>query len=118
MRASGQLRDQFERMVLQRCPTAWVNGRSAARVANTANVGFPGIDGDTLVGILDGMGVAASTGSACHANTMEPSHVIHAMTGSWEKAKESVRFSLSHRNTEEEIVKAVEVVVSAVEGLR
>lgn len=115
MRASGQLRDQFEQMVLQRCPSAWVNGQSAARVANTANIGFPGIDGDTLVGVLDGMGVAASTGSACHASSMEPSHVIHAMTRSWEKARQSVRFSVSHRNTEDELHFAVNALIAAIE---
>ena len=72
------------------------------------------IDGDDLVGALDGLGIAASTGSACHARSIEPSHVLSAMTGSRDKASRSVRFSLSHLNTTEEVVYTVEALRSAI----
>lgn len=119
-RAEGvqKLRDTLETAILERVPKTWVNGAGSTRLANTTNIGFESIDAETLAGLLDADGIAVSTGSACHANTLEPSHVIRAMTGSYQQASESVRFSLSHLNTREEVDAVVDAVCSAVAQLR
>lgn len=118
MDAARELRDCLEGAVLEQCRLAWVNGHGSPRIGNTASIGFPGIDADALVSVLDTMGVAASTGSACHAHSTVPSHVIRAMTGSYERASETVRFSVSHLNTRAEIEFAATAVGHALQKLR
>lgn len=113
-----RLRDRLEDTLLERCPSLWVNGRSSPRIANTSSVSFPGVDGDDLVSTLDALGIAAATGSACHSNSTEPSHVIRAMTGSYEKARQTVRFSVSHMNTRDEVDFAANSIIRATEMLR
>ncbi len=98
-----RLRDELEHRVLSEIPDTYLNGSNAVRVPNTTNIGFNGIDSETLVSILDQEGICASSGSACLSDSVTPSHVIQAMTGSYEKAEEAVRFSLSHLNTSAEI---------------
>lgn len=105
------LRDQLETEILARIPGSWVNGQKGPRLANTTNIGFPGIDGDELVAMLDAAGIAVSTGSACGSASVEPSHVIRALTKSYEAAKSSVRFSLSHITSPTEISYTIEYVV-------
>lgn len=111
------LRNRLEESVLARVPRSWINGRKSPRIANTANIGFDSIDGDAMVGVLDAAGIAVSTGSACHSRSTEPSHVIRAMTGSHRKAQESVRFSLSHLNTNEEVDYVIDAICEAVAKL-
>lgn len=112
------LRDYLETEVLSRVPGTWINGAGTHRLPNTSNIGFDSVDADTLAGVLDARGIAVSTGSACHSKTLEPSHVIRAMTRSHRKASESLRFSLSHRNTQEEVEYVLDAVHSAVAALR
>jgi len=112
------LRDRLESSILQRISGAIVNGGRAGRVSNTSNVSFRGIDADILVALLDAAGVCASTGSACHAASLAPSHVILAMTGSNDRANEAIRFSLSHLNTIEEIDCAVDQLATIAETVR
>jgi len=107
------LRDHLEREILWQVPGTWANGAGSIRVANTSNIGFPGIDGDALVGVLNGMDIAVSNGSACHSQSLAPSHVLTAMTGSRELAGQSIRFSLSHLNTTEEVEHVVKSTKSA-----
>lgn len=115
---ASELRDRLETAILERVRGTWINGAGSMRLPNTCNVGFDGIDAQTLADILDGHGVAVSTGSACHAKSMEPSHVIRAMTRSHRKASESIRFSLSHLNTSEEVDYVADVVRSSAAALR
>jgi cysteine desulfurase len=112
------LRDYLESEVLRRIPGTWINGSETPRLPNTSNIGFDGVDAEALSAMLDARGIAVSTGSACHAKTIEPSHVIRAMTRSYRKATESMRFSLSHQNTEDEVEYALNEVCSAVADLR
>lgn len=112
------LRDRLESRILTEVPGAGVNGLGAPRLSNTTNIGFAGIDSDTLVSLLDQRGVCVSSGSACLSDAVTPSHVILAMTGSYQKASEAIRFSLSHLNTEAEIEQAIEAVKQAVGCLR
>jgi cysteine desulfurase len=95
-----------------------VNGLGAPRLPNTTNIGFDGVDSDTLVTLLDQQGVSVSSGSACLSDAVTPSHVILAMTGSYKRASEAIRFSLSHLNTQAEIEQAAEAVKLTVESLR
>lgn len=114
----AMLRDRLESRILAEVPGTGVNGLGAPRLSNTTNIGFAGIDSDTLVSLLDQRGVCVSSGSACLSDAVAPSHVILAMTGSYQKASEAIRFSLSHLNTEAEIEQAIEAVKQAVGCLR
>jgi cysteine desulfurase len=98
-------RDRFEQQVLEALPGTQINGSGAARVANTSNLRFPGVDGEALVIALDLAGVAVSSGSACASGRVEPSHVLLAMGLSVEDARSSVRFSLSRYDSDAEIEK-------------
>jgi cysteine desulfurase len=110
------LRDRLELGLLQRADG--VNGAGAARVANTANVWFDGLDGEALVIALDLKGLAVSSGAACSSGANEPSHVLRAMGQSPDRARSSLRFSLHRQTTEEEIDRAIELVSSQVARLR
>lgn len=117
-RKVSAMRDYLEPELLRRVPGTWINGAGTRRLPNTSNVGFDRVDADALAGMLDARGIAVSTGSACHTKTLEPSHVIRAMTRSHRKATESLRFSLSHQNTPEEVDYVLDAVCSAVVALR
>ena len=112
------LRDKLESEILKAIPGSRINGNPALRVPNTTNVGFDGIDSDAMVAFLDGQGVCVSSGSACMANALTPSHVVLAMTQSVAKAKEAIRFSLSHLTTGEEIAEVIERVKQGAALLR
>lgn len=109
----GKLRDQLENAVVKQVPGTYINGLATNRVPNTTNIGFPGVDADTLVATLDAAGICVSAGSACLTDSIAPSHVIMAMTRSYTKASEAIRFSLSHLNTSEEINRTVDVLTTA-----
>jgi len=114
----ASLRDELESRVLAEVSGTVVNGFGSPRLPNTSNIGFTGVDSDTLVALLDLRGVCVSSGSACLSDAVAPSHVILAMTGSYQKASEAIRFSLSHHNTADEIDHTVEAVKQAVATLR
>jgi cysteine desulfurase len=114
----GALRDHLEVELLTRVPHAHANGARAARTPNTTNITFPFVEGEALVIALDLKGVACSTGAACSSGAVEPSHVLTAIGLPAEEARASLRFSLGHDTTREEIDYAVSVVPGAVEHLR
>lgn len=117
-RHSLELRSKLEQHILADIPGSWVNGNKSPRLPNTTNIGLPKVNSDALVGLLDSVGVCVSSGSACLANSLSPSHVIHAMTGSHDKARQSLRFSVSHLNSDAEIDQAVELVKEAVKAFQ
>lgn len=88
------MRDAFEREVRQHLKGALINGGGCLRLPNSANLHFPGIDADALVTFLDQQGICVSSGSACLESAITPSHVIFAMSGSYEQANESIRVTL------------------------
>jgi cysteine desulfurase len=92
------LRDRLESTLLEIPGCA---ERRRPRVANTANVSFEGIDAEALLIALDLEGVAASTGAACAAGGIEPSHVLKAMGFSPERVQSSLRLSLGRGTTSE-----------------
>ena len=112
------LRDRFEQQVLSAAPDVSVNGSRESRLANTSNLLFPGVSGETLLIALDTCGFAVSTGSACSSGSIEPSHVLLAMGLNRGEARSSVRFSFGRFNTAEEVEQLSDAVVSAVGRLR
>jgi cysteine desulfurase len=112
------LRDDLERGLLQRVPQSRVNAATAARIPNTTNMLFPGVDGEALLIALDLKALACSTGAACSSGAVEPSHVLTAMGLSAAEAKSSLRFSLGRHTTREEIDAALLAIPRAVERLR
>ena len=111
------LRDLFEKSVLDAIPLTAVNGSQSKRVANTSNILFSGIDGEALVASLDRDGLRCSQSSACSSQIPEPSHVLVAIGLSAADAYSSVRFSFSQFNKRAEIEKAVELVTKRVTEL-
>lgn len=112
------LRGHLEETIKTLLPFAGINGTAALRVSNTSSMYFAGVSGDELAAYLDGQGICVSTGSACHAATTEPSHVIQAMTGSRERARSTVRFSLGPATSRDEIDRCVEAVAAGISALR
>jgi cysteine desulfurase len=111
------LRDRFEAQVLARVSGAVRIGADAARIPNTSCLAFPGIEGVTLVELLDLKGVAASTGSACEAGSSDTSHVLRAMRVPDDVARGAVRFSLGWRAAEDDVLDAADRIAEAVEDL-
>ena len=83
------------------------NSDPALSLANTLNVSFPGLDGESVLINLDLAGICASSGSACMVGSIQPSHVLLAMGVPREVAQATVRFSLGRTTTEEEIEQAI-----------
>ncbi len=108
----GALRDRLEARLLA-APGTRRNG-GLSRLANTANVSFEGVDAEALVIALDLEGVAASTGAACAAGGVEPSHVLKAMGFPPERVQSSLRLSLGRTTTEEEVDRAADVIAAVV----
>jgi cysteine desulfurase len=105
------LRDQLEERLLA-LPGARRNG-AGPRVANTCNVSFEGTDAESLLMALDLMGLAVSTGAACAAGAVEPSHVLRGMGLPLERVQGSLRFSLGRGTTAAEIERAAALVSEA-----
>ncbi len=91
-------------------PQAVRNGNAASCLANTLNVSFPGADGESLLIGLDLEGICVSSGSACMVGSIQPSHVLLAMGVSAELALATVRFSLGHQTSDDDIARTVRAV--------
>lgn len=98
----ARLRDRLERRVVAALPGTRVLGDQEARLVNTACLAFPGSDAEMMLHRLDRAGIAASSGSACAAGGLAPSHVLIAM-GLRQLAGSTIRFSLSRFNTDADI---------------
>ena len=112
------LRDKLEQGLLHRVPQSRVNGGAAPRTPNTANLVFPGVEGEALLIALDLRGLACSTGAACSSGAVEPSHVLTAIGLPPEEARASLRFSLGRHTTSADLEFALNVVPAAVAQLR
>ncbi len=110
------LRDALEKGILEAIPCAELNGHKTQRLPNTTNITFRGIESESLLLLLDGEDICASSGSACLADSDEPSHVVKSMKPNTD-ARQTVRFSLGMGNTADEIGRVVETVKQAVEAL-
>ncbi len=113
-----KLRDKLIDDVLE-IPGVKLNGPEGdKRLCNNANFSFKGIEGEALGGYLDQKWISTSTGSACAARTLEPSHVLKAMGLTNEESNGSLRLTLSRFNTEEEIDYVLDVLPKVVKKLR
>jgi cysteine desulfurase len=122
MKEDGQrlaaLRDRLEKGLLERVPYARVNGSQAHRTPNTTNLTFPFAEGEAMVIALDLKGIACSTGAACSSGAVEPSHVLTAIGLPPEEARATLRLSLGHQTTNEEIDYALETISPVIDRLR
>jgi cysteine desulfurase len=103
------LRNRLEQGIVALVPDAVVNGGGADRLPHILNITIPGADQESLLIGLDLEGVAASGASACQTGTAEPSHVLVAM-GRTMPNSATVRFSLGHTTTAQEIAGALPIV--------
>ncbi len=112
------LRDRLEGELLKRISHSKVNGGNALRLPNTTNISFEFIEGESILLLMDGHAICASSGSACTSGSLQPSHVLRAMGVPYTMAHGSVRFSLSVYNTDEEIDFIIEKLPPIIERLR
>jgi len=114
----AKLSDKLLEFITSRIDGAVLNGHPAERLINTLNVGFRGIDSESLIMNLDLCGIAASSGSACASGSMDPSHVLKAMGVEPSVAAGSLRFSLGRHNTAGDIERTCDVLLDTVRRLR
>jgi cysteine desulfurase len=112
-----RLRDRLEDAILA-IPDTMVVGKRELRTPNTILASFRGIEGEAMIWDLNTSGVAASTGSACASESLEPNPTFVAMSISDELAHTGIRFSLSRFSTAEEIDRAAEVIRQSAQRLR
>lgn len=111
------LRDRLIKGLLQ-IPHTVFNGDPKLRLPGNVNVCFEGIEGESLLLLLDNKGICASSGSACTSGSLDPSHVLLAIGRPHEIAHGSLRLSLSEENTIEEIDYMIEAIKEVVDYLR
>ena len=102
---------------LSRIPNSILNGSARNRLPGNVSFCFEGVSGESLLLLLDGKGICASSGSACASGALDPSHVLLALGRTPEAAQGSLRISLDSTNTEEEIDYMLEVIPQVVEQL-
>ena len=103
---------------LSKIPHSKINGDISKGLAGTLNMCFEGIEGESLLLLLDDRGISASSGSACTSGSLDPSHVLLALGLPHEVAHGSLRISLSEYNTEEEVEHILKNVPEVVAYLR
>ena len=103
---------------LREIPHARINESPQHHAPGIVNVSFEGVEGESLLLLLDGAGICASAGSACSAGSLEPSHVLLSMDIPRDIAQGSLRLSLDHSNTPEEVAETIAQVRAVVERLR
>ena len=116
--ALAALRDELIDRVRAAVPDAVLNGDPVRRLPGNAHFLFPGCEGDALLMLLDAQGIECSTGSACSAGVAQPSHVLLAMGADPQLARSSLRFSLGHTSTRNDIDALVAALPGAVERAR
>ncbi|MEA4815993.1 MAG: cysteine desulfurase NifS [Lachnospiraceae bacterium] len=108
------MRDKLIKSILESIPFSRLNGHPEKRLPGNCNISFEYIDGSSLVAALDTFDICASSASACSSASHEPSHVLTAI----KSEGGSLRFSLGHGNTDEEIDYVISVLPRIVQGLR
>ncbi len=109
------LRDSLHTELKKAIPEIRLNGHAERRLSNTLNISFPRIEATTLLSELSG--IAASAGAACHADSIDVSHVLKAMNVPEEYSMGSIRFSVGRNTTAADIEEAVRQIKEAVSGL-
>ncbi|MFD5319990.1 cysteine desulfurase family protein [Streptomyces sp. NPDC127098] len=119
-REIGALRDELIAAVRAAVPDALLGGDPdpAGRLPGNAHFAFPGCEGDSLLLLLDAQGIECSTGSACTAGVAQPSHVLLATGADPELARGTLRFSLGHTTTRDDVTAVAEAIEPAVARAR
>lgn len=113
-----KMRDRLIKGILEAIPYSKLNGHPTDRLPGNCNISFEFIEGESMLLLLDALGVAASSGSACTSGSLDPSHVLLAIGLPHEKAHGSLRLTLDTDNTEEEIDFILEKLPQIVARLR
>ena len=103
---------------LSKIPHSALNGDPVNRLPGNVNFCFEGIEGESLLLLLDAQGICASSGSACTSGSLDPSHVLLSIGRVHDVAHGSLRLSVCHLNTDEEIDHVLKVVPEVVQQLR
>ena len=112
-----QLRDKLLEKLLQ-IPGSHLNGSLENRVCSNINIRFDGISGSRLVSLCSLYGIYISAGSACNEGINTPSHVLKAIGLTDEEALSSVRITIGHTNTDEEIDIAANIITKLIERIK
>ncbi len=112
------LRERLVSLILENIEGSHINGDMENRLFNNINIYFENISGELLLILLNQNGVCASLGSACTTGSIEPSHVIMAVSNDKKRASSSLRLTLSKYNTEDEVNKTFEILKKCIEKLR
>jgi cysteine desulfurase len=113
-----RLRDKLIDGILAAVPHSALNGDREYRLPNNANIKFEGAEGEAILVMLSQAGVSVSTGSACAARSLSPSHVLKAMGLSDLDAHSSIRFSLGRGTTDEDVEYVISVMPEIIKKLR
>ena len=103
---------------LSKIPHSALNGDPVNRLPGNVSCCFEGVEGESLLLLLDAKGICASSGSACTSGSLDPSHVLLAIGRLHDVARGSLRLSLCEWNTDEEVDRILEAVPEVVEYLR
>ncbi|MBE9536706.1 MAG: cysteine desulfurase NifS [Proteobacteria bacterium] len=113
-----EMRDRLEKGIIEAIPRAFINGDIENRLPNTTNISFEFVEGEGILLLLNDLGIAASSGSACTSGSLEPSHVLRAMGVPFTAAHGSIRFSLSRYNSMDEVEYVIKNLPPIIEKLR
>lgn len=114
----ASMRDRMIETILDTVPDTRINGHPTERLANNVNVAFRYVEGESILLMLDALGISASSGSACTSASLEPSHVLLAIGLAHEEAHGSLRLSLGPGNSEEDVDYVLSVIPGIIERLR
>lgn len=114
----SELRDSFIASLKKHFPELILQGHPTKRVPGNVHISFPGIEAESLVIKLDQNGVACSSGAACTAPMVEPSHVLMALKLPENMIRSGVRFSFSYSTTAEQVERALGIIIKVVTSLR
>ena len=112
------LRDKLIHGILESIPDSRLNGHPTDRLPGNCNIYFSYIEGESLLLLLDALGIAASSGSACTSGSLDPSHVLMAIGLPHETAHGSLRLTIDRENTEEQVDFILEKLPGLVQRLR
>lgn len=113
-----KLRDRLIKGTTEAVPESYLNGHPTKRLPNNANIRFSYIEGESLILSLDQLGIRVSSGSACVAKTLEPSHVLMALGLKHEEAHGSLVFTLGKSNREDDVEYVIQQIPDVVRRLR
>ncbi len=112
------LRDKLIGSILEKVPYSRLNGHPTKRLPGNVNISFEYIEGESILLLLDYKGICASSGSACTSGSLDPSHVLLAIGLPHEKAHGSVRLTMGHFTTEEQVDYVIQELPPIIERLR